>query len=164
MTKRPLPGTTLELIIGKCAFGGDGIALHEGKVYFVEGALPGERILAGVTEEKKNFSRAVILKILEPSSHRVDPPCPYVEHCGGCQYQHVDYREELRLKETQLAEIFRNMPGVSPEKIMPIAASDSDYGYRHSVTLHPVFSSPKGGSASGGKKKEFSPPGIYRQG
>jgi len=130
----------VELFIVKSVFGGDGFALHEGKVYFVEGALPGERVLASVTEEKKNFSRARIAKILQSSPHRVEPPCRYASHCGGCQYQHADYREELRLKEAQLAEILKTVPEITPDKIGPIVASPADYGYRNSVTLHPILS------------------------
>ena len=137
---KPPTGEKYELLIVKSAFGGDGIAFSQGKVCFVEGALPGERVLAQIFEEKKNFSRASILKILEPSIHRLAAPCRYLPHCGGCQYQHVDYQEELRMKEAQLADIFKPLEALESLKIKPIVASNREYGYRNGVTLHPIFS------------------------
>ena len=133
----------LELFVDKTVFGGDGLAHYQGKVYFIEGALTGETVLARVVAEKKNFSRAEIIRILEPSKHRINPPCRYVAHCGGCQYQHVEYSQELRMKEAQLLEILKTVPGLDVEKISPIAFSEKEYGYRNSVTLHPIYSKKK---------------------
>ena len=150
MTKPPPAGEKLELVIAKSAFGGDGIAFSQGKVCFVEGALPGERVVARVFEEKKNFSRASIVEILEPSAYRGTAPCRYLPHCGGCQYQHVEYKEELRMKEAQLADILKPLLESGFLKIKPIVASDREYGYRNGVTLHPIFS--KKNRPSGGRQ------------
>jgi len=144
MIKIPGPGETVELFIQKTVFGGDGLAVHEGKTCFVEGALPGERVLAEIFQTKSNFSRARLVRVLAASQHRIESLCRYASHCGGCQYQHVEYAEELRLKEGQLAEILKIVPGLALEKISPIVPSPSAYGYRNGVTLHAVPSPAKG--------------------
>jgi 23S rRNA (uracil1939-C5)-methyltransferase len=76
----------IEVQIEKIVFGGEGMGHAGGKICFVEGVLPGEKVLARVTEEKSNFIRAKLLKVLNASAERTDPPCPHVSHCGGCQY------------------------------------------------------------------------------
>lgn len=132
----PLPEKNIEIRIQKAAFGGDGVGSLEGKTCFVEGALPGETVIARVVQDKKNFIKAKTVKVLEPSPFRDEPPCPYVERCGGCQYQHVDYDEELRIKEAQVREIVERSLGLDPALAEPIVYADKPYGYRNSVTLH----------------------------
>ena len=124
-----------EVSIEKIAFGGDGVGSLEGKTCFVEGALPGETVIAKLLQDKKNFIRAKAIKVLEPSPFRVTPPCPYLESCGGCQYQHAAYHEELRIKESQVREIMDRALGLGGA-VEPIQYVEKDYGYRNSVTLH----------------------------
>lgn len=126
----------IEIEIKKAAFGGDGVGTLNGKTCFVEGALPGETVIARVTQDKKNFIKAKLVKVLERSPFRDEPPCPYVDRCGGCQYQHVDYDEELRIKESQLREMVERTLGADPTLVEPIVYADKPYGYRNSVTLH----------------------------
>lgn len=135
----------VELTVEKTAFGGEGIAhLPGGKTCFVEGALPGETVSAEILSEKKNFVKARIKRVLQASSHRVTPPCPYYDHCGGCQYQHVSYPIELKFKEDQVRELLSHQAGIDPSLISPIRFTDRDYGYRNSVTLHAQYPSNKG--------------------
>jgi tRNA/tmRNA/rRNA uracil-C5-methylase (TrmA/RlmC/RlmD family) len=126
---------TIEVTIEKLVFGGEGLAHHEGKACFVEGALPGERVVARVTADKKNFLKARAIKILSTSPSRVKAPCVYVEKCGGCQYQHLDYASELKAKEEQLKEVLAPL-NLAPSVFQSIVSSSKDYGYRNSVTLH----------------------------
>ena len=126
----------LEIKIEKSAFGGDGIGYEDGKTCFVEGALPGEVVIAKVLQDKKNFIKAKIVKVVEASPFRLSPPCPYYETCGGCQYQHVTYEEELRIKESQVREMMQRALGAAEQVFKPIRYSGRDYGYRNSVTLH----------------------------
>ncbi len=142
-------GVEVELLIEKVVFGGEGLARRQGQVYLVEGALSGEKVLARITEEKKNFSRASILKILQTSPHRRDPLCRYAVNCGGCQYQHVTYSEELRLKALQLEEILQGLSLEKPFKISPVTPSPDEWSYRNSVTLHPIFLKKKKGAKLG---------------
>ncbi len=135
--------TNVEIEIVRSAFGGDGIGTLEGKTWFVEGALPGETVIARVLQDKKSYVRAHVVKVLVPSEGRVTPPCPYVERCGGCQYQHVSYEEELRLKEAQLRDFFGRSLGAADSVIRPIRRSPGEYGSRNSVTLHRTRSEDK---------------------
>jgi 23S rRNA (uracil1939-C5)-methyltransferase len=130
-----IKSVNIEIRIEKAAFGGDGIATVDGKICFVEGVLPGETVIARVVQNKKNFCRAKLVKILEPSPFRVPAPCPYIDACGGCQYQHVSYPEELRIKEDQVREIITRISG-DGNVVKSIVPSSADYGARNSVTLH----------------------------
>lgn len=127
---------TLTLDISKLAYGGEGLAFADGKACFVEGALPGESVSVEVVQEKSNFTRARLLKVLEASPHRVTPPCHYAAQCGGCQYQHAAYEEELRWKELQVREYFQKELRLPAEITAPIRHTGKPYGYRHAVTLH----------------------------
>jgi tRNA/tmRNA/rRNA uracil-C5-methylase (TrmA/RlmC/RlmD family) len=126
----------IEIHIEKMAFGGEGIGYLDGKTCFVKGALPGETAIAKILQDKKNFIKAEAIKILNTSPHRVEPRCQYIEACGGCQYQHVSYEEELRLKEAQVREAMVRELGIKGYLVQPIRASSKEYRYRHSVTAH----------------------------
>jgi 23S rRNA (uracil1939-C5)-methyltransferase len=67
---------------------------------------------------------------------RVAAPCPYYGRCGGCQYQHLDYREECRLKERQVYEAFTRVGKILEPVVRPIIPSPADYGYRNRITVH----------------------------
>ncbi len=126
----------LELKIEKVVFGGDGLGFVEGKACFVERALAGEKILARILSDKPNFMKAKLIRVLEPSPHRIHPPCPYIERCGGCQYQHLPYTEELKWKEHQVRESFAQVFKAEEIPILPIQHSAKEYGYRKSITIH----------------------------
>jgi 23S rRNA (uracil1939-C5)-methyltransferase len=91
--------------------GGDGVArLDDGRVTFVRGALPGERVAVHLTEAKARFARAEVVEVLDPSPSRVRPPCPLVAAgCGGCGWQHVDVAHQRALKATIVADALRRI-------------------------------------------------------
>ncbi len=135
----PLPsrGDVIEVTIEKVVFGGDGLArLAEGFVVFVPFAAEGDRVRARLIEKKAHHARAEIVELLTPGAGRENPPCPYYGKCGGCQYQHVTYAEELRLKENQVREAFARVGKLPDAPILPIIASPSAYGYRNRITVH----------------------------
>lgn len=124
-----------QLKIEKLAYGGEGLGIQEGKVCFVEGALPGEEVQIEFTQNKSNFSRGRLVQVEKPSPHRVDPPCPYIVDCGGCQYQHVDYAEELKWKEIQVREYLARYLKIDEALVKPIQSVSKDYHYRNSITV-----------------------------
>ncbi|MBI4971177.1 MAG: class I SAM-dependent RNA methyltransferase [Candidatus Omnitrophica bacterium] len=126
---------TIELKIDSLAYGGEGVARVEGKVYFVEGALPGERVRAQIIEEKKSFARAETVEILEPSKHRVEAPCKYFGRCGGCQLQHLAYEEQLVWKHKSLEELLARIGNVKDIAVDPVIPSPKPFGYRNRVGL-----------------------------
>lgn len=126
--------TTLK--IDKLIYGGEGLGFLNGKACFVPGALPGETVEIELLQSKKNFSRARLIKIVEPSPARTEAPCRYVEDCGGCQYQHVSYEEELKWKGIQVREYLARNLKISEDLVKPPVGSSNPYHYRNSVTVH----------------------------
>ena len=114
----------LELTPTAVAAGGAALARDAGgRVVFVEGALPGERVAACVTEARKDYARAVAVRVLDASPDRVAPPCPAVAAgCGGCTWQHVAPDAQLRLKAAIVVDALRRigrLPG--PPEPRPVA-------------------------------------------
>jgi 23S rRNA (uracil1939-C5)-methyltransferase len=133
----PTPHEAFELTIRSVAFGGDGVArLPDGRVVFVPFTLPGERVRARVVPQHRRLARARVEAVLEAPPGRVDPPCPYFQHCGGCQYQHASYPAELACKQAQVGEVLQRIGGVDPSRILPVIPSPEPYGYRNRITLH----------------------------
>ncbi len=88
-------GDKLSLTISDIAFGGEGVGRMEDFVVFVPFVGLGEVVEAEVTEVKKRFARARLLRVLQPSPQRVQPLCPYFGDCGGCQYQHLEVLDPI---------------------------------------------------------------------
>ena len=133
----PALGDLLNVTIEKVVFGGDGLArTPSGFVLFVPFCAAGEEVRVRVTERKAHHARAEVVEVRVPSMERVAAPCPYYARCGGCQYQHLSYREECRLKEQQVYEAFTRVGKMREPVILPIIPSPADYGYRNRVTVH----------------------------
>ena len=111
----------VELAVTGVAAGGEGVARQDdGRVVFVRGALPGERVTALVTEERRRFLRATTIDVIEPSADRVAPPCPLVEAgCGGCGWQHVGLDAQRRMKESIVVDALRRTGGIEPPDPRP---------------------------------------------
>ena len=120
-------GQRCELSISDIAFGGEGVARVGEFVVFVPFVITGELVEAEVTEVKKNFARAKLIRVIGASSERVEAKCPYFMACGGCQYQHISYAEQLRIKHKQISDLFQRV-GRLETKIEPVARSPRDYG------------------------------------
>ena len=98
----------MNLTIEKMIYGGDGLGRSpEGKAVFVPLVLPGEEVDAIVREEKPGYMRAEARMLVRTSAKRIDPLCPYFARCGGCHYQHTDYRSQLEFKRDILRETLR---------------------------------------------------------
>ncbi|MDB6126590.1 MAG: SAM-dependent methyltransferase [Verrucomicrobia bacterium] len=122
-------------------------------VIMVPFALPGERVRVRVFRNHKNFSEADLVSVLTPSPARIAAPCPLFGRCGGCQYQHLAYADQLAWKQRQVAELLKHMAGVE----FPVAAvipSPREFGYRSKITPH--FNPPRAGQPM--------PIGFLRQG
>ncbi|CAL9562817.1 class I SAM-dependent RNA methyltransferase [Streptomyces sp. enrichment culture] len=116
-----LIGAEYEVEVGPVAHGGHCIArTEEGRVLFVRHALPGERVVARVTEgdETSRFLRADAVTVLDASKDRIPAPCPYAGpgRCGGCDWQHAKPGAQRRLKGEVIAEQLRRLAGLTPEE------------------------------------------------
>jgi tRNA/tmRNA/rRNA uracil-C5-methylase (TrmA/RlmC/RlmD family) len=128
-------GDRLEVEIVDMAFGGEGVGKLEGFVIFVPFVITGEAALVEITESKKDFARAKLLQILNPSPDRVDPKCQYFGECGGCQYQHIDYKAQQHIKLEQVKNLFRRIGKFSPELIDNLIPCPTPFAYRNRIMI-----------------------------
>ncbi|MFC4586925.1 class I SAM-dependent RNA methyltransferase [Sphaerisporangium corydalis] len=126
----------IELNVERVANGGWCVARHEGRVVFVRHALPGERVLAEVTEETTRFLRADAIEILDPSPDRVTPPCPYAGpgRCGGCDWQHASLAAQRRFKAGVVAEQLQRLAGIEIKvDVEEVPGAPNGLGWRSRV-------------------------------
>jgi tRNA/tmRNA/rRNA uracil-C5-methylase (TrmA/RlmC/RlmD family) len=130
-----IPGNKISVTISDIAFGGEGVARFEEFVIFVPFVITGEQVEIEIIEVKKRFARAKLLKVISPSPKRVEPPCPYFGECGGCQYQHIDYAEQLRVKHKQIVDLFDRVGKFPGALIDPVVPCPQPYGYRNRIMV-----------------------------
>lgn len=108
-----------ELLVDRMAVGGDGIArASDGRVVFVSGALPGERVRVRVTQQKRDFWRAEVVGIVDGHRFRVVPPCPeVVRGCGGCSWMHIDPAAQLTLKVHIVRDALARQGGLAEAEV-----------------------------------------------
>ena len=126
----------ISLTIHDVAFGGKGVARHEGKVVFVPFVISGEVVTAEVVRQKKKFAEADLVAIETPSPDRVAPPCPYFGRCGGCAYQHMTYERQLALKSAQVEQTLRRVGRLAEVPMRPIVPAPKPYEYRNRIRVH----------------------------
>lgn len=114
------PGSKVSVTIADIAFGGEGVARLEEFVIFVPFVMVGEEVEVEITEVKKRFARGKLIRVISPSPERVTPLCPYFGDCGGCQYQHIDYAAQLRIKHKQIVDLFVRIGKFSEALIDPV--------------------------------------------
>lgn len=133
-----LVGAEWTLDVGAVAHGGHCVARHEGQVVFVRHALPGERVVARVTEGRvgDRFVRADAVEVLHASAHRVPPPCRYAAErvCGGCDYQHASLAHQRELKAAVVREQFARLAGTELEvEVRPVPGDRDGLRWRTRV-------------------------------
>ena len=126
----------VELEIQDIAFGGAGVARHEGKVYFVPFTAPGDRVIARVRKSKKAFVEADLIEIVTPAADRVVAPCPVFGRCGGCAYQHLPYARQLEFKQRQAEQTLRRVGRLPTVPMEPIIPSPKQYEVRNRIRVH----------------------------
>jgi 23S rRNA (uracil1939-C5)-methyltransferase len=132
-----------------------GIAHRDGKVVFVEGALPGEKVLARVVRQKPSYDTARMERILQPSSQRVDPPCPYFGVCGGCAMQHLEPAAQVAVKQRVLEDALGHIGKVHPAMVLPPLHGPA-FGYRYRARLSVRYVAKKGGALVGFRERRGS--------
>lgn len=125
----------MQSLVQGISHNGEGVCRIDGKACFVPFVIPGESIELEKTEEKKNFSRGRLLKLIESSDDRIDPACPYFEQCGGCAYQHMNYQRELRLKQDIVKQSLKRIGRIDTE-VNPALEMNEPWAYRNKVTWH----------------------------
>lgn len=137
------PGQRHELLIDDIAFGGEGVGRINDLVVFTPFVLTGERVEVEIVELKKNFARARLIQVLSSSPERAKPECEYFGRCGGCQYQHMSYPAQLRMKQKQISDLMERLGGLSPELVSPIVPCPEPYGYRNRIMIRSQWNKPE---------------------
>jgi 23S rRNA (uracil1939-C5)-methyltransferase len=129
-------GDEIDVTVDSVAFGGDGVARHDGYVIFVPDVVPGERVRVRLEAVKRSYGRGALLEVLEASPDRVEPRCAVYGLCGGCQYQHMTYDAALKIKEGHLGEVAERIGGLSFKgESAPIRRSPETWNYRNAISL-----------------------------
>lgn len=127
-------GQRIELELERLAHDGRGIGRWQGRIVFVDGGLPGERVLARVVKARSKLIETRLDKLLVASPDRQIPRCAHFELCGGCSLQHMPEAAQLEVKQQALAQQLQHFAGLEPERWMP-ALQGRAYAYRQRTRL-----------------------------
>lgn len=136
-------GQLVSLRIRDIAFGGEGVARLDDFVVFVPFVLVGETVEAEITEVKKSFARAKLVRVVQTAPERVTPACAHFAACGGCQYQHIAYATQLAIKHKQVADLFERIGGLRRELVSPVVPCPQPYGYRNRIMIRSQWNKPE---------------------
>ncbi len=126
------PGQTFPITIKRLGINGEGVGYFKRGVVFVPGALPGEEIVAEAVKVHPKYAEAKVKKIRKKSEHRVVPPCPVYDKCGGCQIQHLDYRQQLKEKRDIVRQAFERHTRFSKDlDIRDTIGMEDPWSYRN---------------------------------
>ncbi len=128
------PGPTV-LRVEKLAGGGRGLARHEGRVWLVRGAVPGDRVRARPTRARPRLVEADVVEVLEPSAARREPDCPYQPVCGGCPWMVLDEAEQRVWKRRLVVEALERIGRFSDVEVDDTRPSPHQAGYRNKIEL-----------------------------
>ncbi|MCM2307078.1 MAG: 23S rRNA (uracil(1939)-C(5))-methyltransferase RlmD [Sulfuritalea sp.] len=134
---------------------GRGVAHVDGKVVFIEGALPGEAVDYASYRRKPSYEKAHVLRVLHASSQRVVPPCPHFGTCGGCSMQHLHLAGQTAAKQRVLEDALWHIARLKPEQLLP-PISGTGWGYRLRARLSVRYVASKGGALIGFREKHSS--------
>lgn len=125
----------VELRIDHLANLGMGVGRVNGWVVMVPFVIPGELVKVRIYRNHTQYSEADLVEVIEASEHRVSPKCSLFTMCGGCQYQHIGYDEQLRVKTQQVQELLEKNGGIQFSVSLAMS-SKQVYGYRSKITPH----------------------------
>lgn len=128
--KQPVHNITIDSYAAE----GKSIAhLEDGKVLFVENAIPGDVVNARIVKEKKSWAEGKITELVKPSADRIDPFCPHFGICGGCKWQMLPYEHQLRYKQQQVQDQLERIGQVTLPEMQPIIGSPHQRYYRNKL-------------------------------
>ena len=122
-------GDLFEINIETLAYGGEGIGRLNGITVFVPDSVPGDYLKIEIVSVKKNYARGIIQEIIKPSEYRISPVCSLAKVCGGCQWLHIDYKEQLRAKKKIVEESLKKIANIDIP-VHDVISSDCNLEYR----------------------------------
>ena len=137
--RRRLPEAPVQVAVDDLAHDGRGVGRlvdgeHAGKAVFVHGALPRETVSAKLIGRNRQFDEAVSVEVASASEDRVQPPCPFFDHCGGCALQHLSPKAQIRFKHKRLVDNFERLGEVTPAR-WAAPLQGPFWGYRRRARL-----------------------------
>src|ERR687889_1514866 len=129
VARKPQRGDELDLRVDALAFGGRGVARHEGYVVFVAGAVPGDRVRAQVTKRKRAYAEARAVEVLEPSPERIPPVADH----PGAPWQVLPYERQLAVKAEQVDDALRRIGRLDGFALDPIVPAVEQWRYRNKL-------------------------------
>ena len=115
--------------------GGEGIGKLDGYTLFIKDAVIGDRVEVKVIKAKKNYGYGRLMRVIDPSPHRVEPRCRFARQCGGCQIQEMSYERQLEFKQKKVYDDLVRIGDFDPELIgrvmEPVVGMDDPFGYRN---------------------------------
>jgi 23S rRNA (uracil1939-C5)-methyltransferase len=124
-----------EIEINAMTFGPFGVARRDGKAVMVPGSAPGDLLDVEVISERRDYSVARIRQVLRASPYRREAPCPYLPRCGGCDWQHIDYAEQVRFKGEVVARELGHALGIEIDPVGLVESAPAEFGYRSRIRL-----------------------------
>ncbi len=141
--KKKLPETPVKVLIESLAHDGRGVAHVDGKVVFIDEALPGEEVEFIYTDSRRDYAEGRVETLLNRSEIRVEPECPHFGMCGGCSFQHVKNDQQILLKQELLVEQFNRIGKVEiPQIWAPLTGPY--WGYRRKARMGVKYVAKKG--------------------
>lgn len=126
-------GQVLRARIASLAPGGDGVTRDYGPPVFVSRVAPGDLVEIELFDVRKDFARGRVIAVVEPSGQRAEPPCKLFKVCGGCHWQHIDYRWQLQAKEEIVRQTVKRIGGLDPDLVLPALPASEPLYYRNKV-------------------------------
>ncbi len=126
----------MKITIEKLVHGGHGIGTVDGRRIFVPYSAPGDELEIDISDERGGVAFGVIKSVILPAKCRVAPRCPAFGKCGGCQWQHISYDDQLRWKRTILAETLERIGRISGASVLDTIPSPCEWHYRNRIQLH----------------------------
>ncbi|MDP4094394.1 MAG: 23S rRNA (uracil(1939)-C(5))-methyltransferase RlmD, partial [Bacillota bacterium] len=126
-------GKTYVIEINGMNHEGQGVGRYNGFTVFVDGALKGEKVEVQISELKKSYAVGKLLNIIEVSKDRIEPTCPGYERCGGCSFQHMNYKGQLEFKTDIVRESLKRIGKLEDVQVHPVVGMDNPFNYRNKV-------------------------------
>lgn len=112
---------------------GQGLARVEGRVVFVPGGVPGDRVQLQVYQSGRRQFSGKILSFIAPSPHRRQPVCQHFGTCGGCKWQQINYDAQLHYKQKQVTDALQRIGKIENPQVLPIIGAHSELHYRNKL-------------------------------
>lgn len=138
----------VELLIEDMSHEGSGIGKADGYTIFVKDAVIGDKVEVKIIKAKKNYGYGRLMKIIQPSSWRVEPVCPYAKQCGGCQIQMLDYTKQLEFKENMIRNNLKRIGGFEEIPFEAMLGMEEPFRYRNKAQF-PVGTDKEGNLITG---------------